>query len=221
MQFIAGSSLDEVLAELKRLRGRKNGSKTDWPMESAGSPLSATEVAQSLWTGRFPAVATEAPADDASPAAMTAAGPTAPAREPSSSANLPGESDLSAVTESARRYYQSVARLGVQIAAALEYAHQQGTWHRDIKPSNLLLDPHGTVWITDFGLAKAIDDEDLTHTGDVVGTVRYMAPRQLPRRVRCPFRHLCTGPDAVRAAQFSPGVPGERPTRSDPPDHAG
>jgi len=178
MQFIAGSSLAEVLAELKRLRGRKEGSRTDWPMESAGSLLSATEVAQSLWTGRFPAVAAAAPADDASRAAPTAAGPTAPARDTSSSARLPGESDLSAVTESARRYFQSVARLGVQMSAALEYAHQQGTWHRDIKPANLLLDPHGTVWITDFGLAKATDDEDLTHTGDVVGTVRYMAPER-------------------------------------------
>src|SRR5262249_26993877 len=46
------------------------------------------------------------------------------------------------------------------------------------KPSNLLLDTRGTVWVTDFGLAKAATDENVTHTGDVVGTLRYMAPER-------------------------------------------
>jgi formylglycine-generating enzyme required for sulfatase activity len=50
--------------------------------------------------------------------------------------------------------------------------------HRDIKPSNLLLDETGNVWVTDFGLAKAADDGDLTHTGDIVGTLRYLAPER-------------------------------------------
>jgi tetratricopeptide (TPR) repeat protein len=50
--------------------------------------------------------------------------------------------------------------------------------HRDIKPSNVLLDRHGTAWLTDFGLAKHTEQDDVTKTGDIVGTLRYMAPEQ-------------------------------------------
>src|SRR5262245_57074917 len=54
-----------------------------------------------------------------------------------------------------------------------------GVIHRHTKPSNLLLDEKGTVWVTDFGLAKADSDADkLTHTGDILGTLRYLAPER-------------------------------------------
>jgi WD40 repeat protein len=69
-----------------------------------------------------------------------------------------------------------VATIGMQVAEALEHAHKQGIHHRDIKPSNLLLDSQGTVWVTDFGLAKADDQQNLTRTGDILGTLRYMPP---------------------------------------------
>ena len=75
-----------------------------------------------------------------------------------------------------RNYWESVALVGTQVADALEYAHKQGIHHRDIKPSNLLLDNQGTVWVADFGLAKADDQQNLTHTGDILGTLRYMPP---------------------------------------------
>ena len=71
---------------------------------------------------------------------------------------------------------REAALIGVQVAGALAYAHGQGVIHRDIKPSNLLLDDQGTVWITDFGLAKVADQHDLTGTGDFLGTLRYMPP---------------------------------------------
>ena len=72
-----------------------------------------------------------------------------------------------------------MARLGVQIGAAIDYAHKNGVLHRDVKPSNLLLDARGTVWVTDFGLAKADDQQNLTLSGDVLGTLRYMPPEAL------------------------------------------
>lgn len=73
-------------------------------------------------------------------------------------------------------YYQSVARIGQQVADALAYAHEQGTLHRDIKPGNLLLDATGTVWVADFGLAKLAEQDNVSRTGDIVGTLSYMPP---------------------------------------------
>src|SRR5208283_2482638 len=95
-----------------------------------------------------------------------------------SSAVLPGSSELSASSDPDRQFYRSVARIGIQVAEALEYANRQGILHRDVKPSNLLLDNHGNVWVADFGLAKTAEADDLTHTGDILGTIRYMAPER-------------------------------------------
>src|SRR5262249_39779217 len=79
-------------------------------------------------------------------------------------------------------HYRSVARIGLQVAEALAYAHRQGVLHRDIKPSNLLLDAQGTVWVTDFGLAWAEGSGEITRTGEVVGTLRFLAPERFEGR---------------------------------------
>jgi serine/threonine-protein kinase len=66
-----------------------------------------------------------------------------------------------------------------QVADALEHAHRQGLVHRDIKPANVLVQPDGRAKVTDFGIAKAAGGDDLTRTGTVVGTARYLAPEQV------------------------------------------
>jgi serine/threonine-protein kinase len=73
-------------------------------------------------------------------------------------------------------------RVGVQVAGALEAAHRAGLVHRDIKPLNVLVPATGPVKVTDFGVAKATDVEDLTRAGTVMGTARYLAPEQVNGR---------------------------------------
>jgi serine/threonine protein kinase len=180
MQFIARLGLDVVLDDLRQLRqGKSEASPAGGPQAAASRVvgLTAAEVARSLIAGRFGAEPPPADGsvtehcDDATPA--PANGPPA---DPSS-AVLPGASALSS-SDPDRQYYRSVARIGVQVAEALDYANRQGVLHRDVKPSNLLLDGRSNVWVADFGLAKMADADDLTHTGDILGTIRYMAPER-------------------------------------------
>ena len=77
------------------------------------------------------------------------------------------------------RFYRSVVKLVIQAAEALDYAHQEGVVHRDVKPANLLIDNRGKLWITDFGLAQVQREQNLTMTGELLGTIRYMSPEQV------------------------------------------
>src|SRR5262249_15555333 len=79
-------------------------------------------------------------------------------------------------------YFRNVATIGAQAADALHHAHGLGVVHRDVKPSNLLLDAGGNIWGADFGLAKLDAAAKLTATGDILGTLAYMAPEQLAGR---------------------------------------
>jgi serine/threonine protein kinase/WD40 repeat protein len=181
MQFIQGQSLDQVLHDVRRLRKRPGAAAG-----GAGPTETGLEgsVAQGLLTGQFAAPPAAAGSAGAPPAldpraAGTAALPVAPPTAPLSFDRA--AAGLSASGPEAQ-YFRSAARVGLQVAEALAYAHRQGVLHRDVKPSNLLLDAQGTVWVTDFGLAKAEGADELTHTGDVVGTVRFMAPERFDGR---------------------------------------
>lgn len=91
---------------------------------------------------------------------------------------VPGEA-LSTVLEREKILPSSrVLSIVAQTAAALHQAHLAGLVHRDIKPGNLLITPDGTVKITDFGIARLADQVPLTATGQVMGTVQYLAPEQ-------------------------------------------
>ena len=213
MQLITGQGLDQVIQDLRQLRdaigscgtrshatGERSRDQPD-RQNSANSPES---IAKSLLTGRLHVdsldqrgvndsviASAESPVDRPSRSDLSET--VAQKMNPTTSVLLPGRKELSTAESNRRAYYVSVAQVGIQTASALSYAHARGIIHRDIKPSNLLLDTAGTVWVVDFGLAKT-GDEAMTHTGDLLGTIRYMSPER--------FRGMCD----ARADVYSLGL---------------
>ncbi len=166
MQYIDGRGLDRVLQDGLAPTVRGGG--------DSESP--SREIGRSVFAGRFDPTAPMITDDEG---LRDRDDPEKP-----SEIGVVPEPDDDQIAEPFTRieYFQSVAGIGAQCAAALDYAHRQGTLHRDIKPANLLLDAHGTVWITDFGLAKLVERDDLTASGGLVGTLRYMSPEQFEGR---------------------------------------
>ncbi len=195
MQFIHGLGLDAVIGELGGASGPGRADESGRPGPGGRSQMTV-ELARTLLGGGAAGAPIRDDGDGEAPTASSTAGASpapspAPRPDGGSSASLitasvllPGQSGSNVDGPARRRatYWESVARIGVQVAGALAYAHRLGVLHRDIKPSNLLLDIDGNVWLADFGLAKADDSDDLTHTGDLLGTLRYMPPEAFEGR---------------------------------------
>jgi len=213
MQFIQGAGLDDVLTALRRLTAtHPDDAIAESPSEMDSNKARAVEtesIARALIEGKtadpqacvvssghhdasskpapqqidpnasipgtlFPAD-TEVVSNGTSTAIEKAA--QAPPCGPD------GKTSQTTVLHRRVQYWRNVARIGIQAAHAIQYAHSQGTLHRDIKPANLLLDGQGVIWIADFGLATALEDDAVTRTGDIVGTLRYMAPERFHAQV--------------------------------------
>lgn len=179
MQHIRGATLEDVIQELRLVW--KDSARATARLTSLNRSVDRSEavsLAKSVVSGDAPLLRSRRDATNKAKEPTqtdSAADPTGEAVDvslPGQSAN--GDSGSGAKT----RYWESVARIGIQVANALTYAHAQGILHRDIKPGNLMLDQAGIIWVMDFGLAKSTVEDDLTKAGELIGTLRYMAPEQ-------------------------------------------
>ncbi len=189
MQFVEGLTLSQILDALRQL-SEQGDAPAEAPAEGDGS---AINVAVHLQAGRFaerrnthtdirPSTIIAKPNDtsvNGNDLTITLGTNECVNDRKITEHTSPEPTQSRARNSLGMPYWKSVARIGIQVADAIHYAHIHGILHRDIKPANLLFDENGTIWVADFGLAKLAEHDDLTKSGDVVGTLKYMAPEQL------------------------------------------
>ncbi len=152
MQLISGKSVADVIDDLRELK-------------RTGAELDGSSITQAVKIGRSSSPVCDPTTEQTPRVPAKAAGVTS---QPVTAAAKAGGSP--------RDFYRGVAGLGVAAAQALQYAHEHGVIHRDVKPANLLLDEQGVVFIADFGLARMASLPGDTMSGELLGTLRYMAP---------------------------------------------
>nr|WP_189492379.1 serine/threonine-protein kinase [Streptomyces sp. San01] len=123
-----------------------------------------------------------------------------------------GPSLADAVKEAGRIQPREVARIGLWTLRALRAAHTAGVLHRDVKPGNVLLARDGRVLLTDFGIAQVEGDSTITRTGEIVGSVDYLAPERVSGAAPGPASDLW----ALGATLFT-AVEGKSPFRRTSP----
>ena len=150
-----------------------------------GSGLNAVIDAQRLDQGNKPVPPSEAETVGLDrPAATMTKNPSTADTQPLAGDTSPADSDVSSsgASETPTKNEERFAYIAEQmahVADALQYAHDQGVIHRDIKPHNLLFGTDGQLRISDFGLARLLEQPGVTVTGELIGSPLYMAPEQL------------------------------------------
>ncbi len=223
MQFIKGVPLDNVISTLRNSTEQPTDSQSNPPQsptETIAGPLAQTPPTLPQSPDSHTYFPFNPSGDSGAAPALPAARPPypRPVDDPDS-----GQSDsgLLPITDepivrvglsnfSSTEFFRNVARMGAQVADALSYAHQHGVLHRDIKPSNLMLDEAGDVWVMDFGLVKFLEQNDLTRTGDLIGTLRYMAPEQLEGHAEVTTDIFSLGLTLYELLTLTPGFSGEQ-----------
>jgi serine/threonine protein kinase len=158
MELIEGSSLDRVVRTARLGKSEDRNPKSEGKSES-----------------RVPNSELQSARPQSSQAATTLADTPAGSKEK----NPPQLGETTTTLQSGSGYYDQVARMFAEVADGLEHAHRQGVIHRDIKPSNLLVSPQSRLHLTDFGLARVLEEPGMTVTGEFMGSPLYMSPEQI------------------------------------------
>ena len=200
MQFIHGQSLDKVFDELRRIQAGTHADIAGRTERLADGSIPKDDLSESVAMGLrtgFHSQCELSSADnfetpDSSEVTL------AMGRVGFSSSDELVAGEVTSSTDPRDHYFQRIAKVGLQVAEALQCAHNHNVLHRDIKPANLILDTEGCIWVTDFGLAKS-HEEQLTQTGDFIGTLRYMSPERIHgQKNGCSWRHLQSGANSLR-----------------------
>ena len=173
MQLIRGVGLDEILSETRRLVAGGHPRESMTPGRSSTAKRSALGLLESE-------LRHDTNANCNAETMLSSGGNDGPSSEDQTT-QIPVPNLLQIQSVDRREYFKNVAHIGRQAAEALQYAHAHGTLHRDVKPGNLLLDSEGRVWMADFGLAKAMENDSVTHSGDVCWHPRLRCTRTFSR----------------------------------------